>query len=217
MIDSYDKLTIRKYRELASIEKGDDEMEYGVDILSVLSGIEQGELMEMPLDKFTSLMAKTRFLNQPIERVDYKKLGKRITVNGKEYRLIRDAKELTAGQYIDYKAYISRDNFLEMLPYILTVFLVPEGKKYNNGYDIAELAKEFDDNMGLPMALGISDFFLHQSLLSTRTSILYLKWKMKRMLRREKNPQTREQLEAALEQVESLKSLLSHSDGYIAR
>ena len=215
MIDSYDKLTIKKYRELVSIEKGEDEMEYGVDILSVLSDMEQGELMEMPLDKFTNLMAKTKFLSQPIERVDYKKLGKRITVNGNEYRLIKNAKDLTAGQYIDYKAYVSRENFLEMLPYILTIFLIPEGKKYNDGYDITELAKEFDENMGLPIALGISDFFWHQSLLSTKSSILYLKWKMKRMMKKEKNPEMREQLTMALEQVESLQSLLNHSDGFI--
>ena len=189
MITSYNDLTIKKYRELMSIERGDDDMEYGVDILSVLSDIDQGELMELPLDEFTKLMSETRFLSQPIERVDYKKLGKKITVNGNEYRLIKDAKELTAGQYIDYKAYVSRDNFLEMLPYIMTIFLIPIGKKYNNGYDIAELAKEFDEHMGLPTALGISDFFLHQSLLSTKSSILYLKWKMKRMLKKEKNPE----------------------------
>ena len=215
MITSYNDLTIKKYRELMSIERGDDDMEYGVDILSVLSDIDQGELMELPLDEFTKLMSETRFLSQPIERVDYKKLGKKITVNGNEYRLIKDAKELTAGQYIDYKAYVSRDNFLEMLPYIMTIFLIPIGKKYNNGYDIAELAKEFDEHMGLPTALGISDFFLHQSLLSTKSSILYLKWKMKRMLKKEKNPEIREQLTMGLEQVESLQSLLNHSDGFI--
>lgn len=215
MIDNYNDLTIRKYRELMAIEKGDNDMEYGIDILSVLSDMEQGELMEMPLDKFTSLMEKTRFLNQPIERVDYKKLGKRITVNDKDYRLIRDARELTAAQYIDYKSYISRDNFLEMLPYILTVFLVPDGNKYNNGYDITELAKEFDENMGLPTALGISDFFLHQSLLSTKTSITYLKWKMKRMMKKEKNPEILEKITMAVEQLDSLNGLLNNSDGFI--
>lgn len=215
MITNYNDLTIKKYRELMSIERGDDDMEYGVDILSVLSDIDQDELMEMPLDDFTKLMSKTSFLSQPIERTEYKKLGKKITINGNEYKLIKDAKELTAGQYIDYKAYVSRDNFLDMLPYIMTIFLIPIGKKYNNGYDIAELAKEFDEHMGLPMALSISDFFLHQSLLSTKSSILYLKWKMKRMLKKEKNTEMREQLTMGLEQVESLQNLLNNSVGFI--
>ena len=134
MIDNYNDLTIKKYRELASIEKGDDDMEYGIEILSVLSDISEDDLMQMPITEFTDLMSKTKFLNTQIERTEYKKLGKRITVNGKNYRLIKDAKELTTAQYIDFKSYISRENFIDMLPYILTVFLVPEEKKYNDGY-----------------------------------------------------------------------------------
>lgn len=215
MIDSYDKLTINKYRELVQLERGDDDVEYGVEILSILSDISVDDLMDLPLDEFTNLMSKTKFLNQPIERTEYKKLGKKLEINGKEYKLISSAKDLTAGQYIDYKSYISRDNFLEMLPYILTVFLIPEKCKYNNGYDVAELAKEFDESVSLPIALGISDFFLSQSLLWTKSSLVYLKWRMKRMVKKEQNPEMKEKLTMGLEQVESLQSLLNHSDGFI--
>lgn len=214
MIDSYDKLTIKKYRELVSLENTDD-MEYSVDILSILCDIAPEELMEMPLDEFTKLMGKAKFLNKPIDRKDYKDIGKKLTVNGKEYTVVRNARDLTAGQYIDYKAYTSRDNFLEMLPYILTVFLIPSGKKYNNGYDVAELAEEFDNHMGLQTALAISDFFLHQSEVLIQSSLLCLKWKMKRMMRKEKNKETKDKIQECMEQMESLRSLLKTSAGSI--
>lgn len=216
MIENYKELTISKYRELVGIEKdGDNDMEYGILILSVLSGLDPDELMDMPLDKFSTLMAKTKFLYTKVDKLDFNKIGKKITINGKDYKLMRSAKDLTAGQYIDYTSYISKENFLEMLPYILTVFLVPDGKKYANGYDIGELAKEFDENVDIPTALGISDFFLHQSKVSIMSSIAYLKWKMKRMAKKEMRTEVKEQINNCLEQLESLKSLLNVSVGFI--
>ena len=214
MIKSFDELTIKKYRDLINLEKIDD-TEYGIEILSILSDMEPDELLDMPLEKFASLMAQTKFIYGNVEKADYKKLGKVITVNGKDYRLMKSARDLTAGQYIDYKAYIQRDDFIGMLPYILTVFLIPEGHKYNNGYDVSELAKEFDENMSLPIALSVSDFFLHQSMMSIRSSVTYLKWKMKRMMKKEKNQEMKEQIKNCLAQLESLQGLLSHSDGFI--
>lgn len=214
MIKSFDELSIKKYRELIELEKNDD-TEYALMILSILSDISIDELLDMPLDDFTKLMGQTKFIYGDVEKTDYKKIGKKITVNGKEYTLVKNAKDLTAGQYIDYKAYIQRENFFQMLPYILTIFLIPEGHKYNNGYDIVELAKEFDEHLSLPIALSISDFFLHQSTMSIKTSVTYLKWKMKRMMKKETNQEMKEKIKNCLVQLESLQSLLKVGDGFI--
>jgi hypothetical protein len=216
MIKSFDELSIKKYRELIELEKIDD-TEYGLQILSILSDIEIDELLDMPLDDFTKLMGQTKFIYGNVERMDYKKLGKKITINGKEYRLVKNARDLSAGQYIDYKAYIQRENFWKMLPYILTIFLIPEGHKYNNGYDVVELANEFDEHLNLPTALTISDFFLHQSTLSIKSSVTSLKWMMKRMAKREKNQEMKEKIQSCLEQLESLQNLLRVGDGFIAQ
>jgi hypothetical protein len=216
MIKSFDELSIKKYRELIELEKIDD-TEYGLQILSILSDIEIDELLDMPLDDFTKLMGQTKFIYGNVERMDYKKLGKKITINGKEYRLVKNARDLSAGQYIDYKAYIQRENFWKMLPYILTIFLIPEGHKYNNGYDVVELANEFDEHLNLPTALTISDFFLHQSTLSIKSSVTSLKWMMKRMMKKEKNQEMKEKIQSCLEQLESLQNLLRVGDGFIAQ
>lgn len=216
MIKSYEELSISKYRELIGIEKVDGEdTEYGIQILSVLSDMEPDELLEMPLEDFSKLMANTKFLYKEIERKGYKELKNKIEIGGETYQVVKNARDLCAGQYIDYKAYVSRENFLEMLPYILTVFLIPEGHKYNNGYDIVELANKFDKEVDILTALSISDFFLHQSKMSMMSSITYLKWKMKKMMKKEQKTEIKEQIAACLEQLESLRSLLKISDGFI--
>lgn len=215
MIDSYDKLTLGIYRELLAIEKTEDDVSYGIKILSVLSDYSEDELMDMPMDEFQSLMAKTRFLNEPMQKLDWKHLGKTITINGKKYNIIKDAKKMTAGQYIDYKSYMKdTDKFIEMLPYILTVFIIPEGCKYSDGYDIDDLAKELNDNLDLKTALSITDFFQHQSKLSMLTSLRYLKWMTKRMMKKEKNMEVRTEMENAMNQMALLENLIKNGDGY---
>ena len=214
MIDSYDKLTIGKYRELLKIEK-EDEMTYGIQILSILSDIDEDELMNMPLDDFTVMMGKTKFLYKQIEKLDWNHLGKTLTINGNKYDIIKNAKKMTAGQYIDYCTYIKKDNFIEMLPYILTTFIIPNGHKYCDDYDAEELAKELDEYMDIKTALCISDFFLHQSQFSIKSSLLYLRWTMKRAMRKETNKEMIQKITEGLEQIDYLESLLNHSDGFI--
>lgn len=216
MIKSIDELSIKKYRQLIELNRDDyNEMEYGLEILSILSDIPVDELLDLPIDDFTSMMAQTIFLKQTFEKVDYESLGKTLKINGKEYTLIRKAKDLTAGQYIDYKSYCARDKFMEMLPYIMTVFIIPKGCKYNQGYDIVELANEFDEHMNIPLALGISDFFLHQSRKQMMASVLCSKLKIQRMMKKEKNKEMKMKLQDCLEQMDSLWSLLKLSDGFI--
>lgn len=215
MIDSYDKLTLGIYRELLAIEKTEDDVSYGIKILSALSDYSEDELMDMPMDEFQSLMAKTSFLNKPMQKLDWKHLGKTITINGKKYNIIKDARKMTAGQYIDYKSYMKdADKFIEMLPYILTVFIIPEGCKYNDGYDVEDLAKELNDNLDLKTALSITDFFQHQSKLSMLTSLRYLKWMMKRMMKTEKSLEVRAEMENAMNQMALLENLIKNGDGY---
>lgn len=215
MIDSYDKLTIGKYRELMALDNDVDDVTKGINILSVLSDYTEEELYDMPLDDFSKLMAKTSFLQRNVEKTDWKKLGKQLVINGKKYDVIKEARKMTAGQYIDYREYTKdSEKFMDMLPFILTVFLIPSGMKYGNGYDTAELAQEFNDHLDIKTALSISDFFLHQSKVSMMTSILSLKWMMKRMMKKEKNQEIKEKIQIAVERMDYLESLLKSGDGF---
>lgn len=215
MIDSYNKLTIGKYRDLMKLVKEDD-IQYGIEILSILSDYTEDDLMQMPLDEFEGLMAKTNFLYKQVEKMDWNHLGKTITINGNKYNIIKDAKKMTAGQYIDYKTYVKDpEKFLDMLPYILTIFIIPAGHKYGDDYDLADMAEELNNNLDIRTALCISDFFYHQSKLSIMASLRYLRWMMKMTLKKEKNETVRTQIQTAMEQIALLEDSVRNGDGFI--
>ena len=215
MIDSYEKLTIGKYRELLALDSNVEQIDYGVSILSILTDYTEDELYDMPLDEFSSLMSKANFIQQQIDRTNWKKIGKEIVINGKKYEIIKDAKKMTAGQYIDYRNYTKdSDKFLDLLPFILTIFIIPSGCKYGKDYDVNELAQELNDHLDIKTALSISDFFLHQSKVSTMTSLVSLRWMMKRMMKKEKNQEAKEKIQNALVQMDYLYILLKNGDGF---
>ena len=184
--------------------------------MAILSSNIRYELYDMPLEDFTKLMQKTHFLYQTIDKLDWNHLGKTLTINGKKYEIIKDARKMSAGQYIDYKTYIKEpEKFMDMLPYILTCFIIPKGCKYGDGYDTAELAQELNDYLDIRTAVCISDFFHHQSKVSIKISLRSLRWMMKRMSKKEKNQEMKDKILEAVAQMESLESLLNNSDGYI--
>ena len=44
-------------------------------------------------------------------------------------------------EYIDFQRTIIKKNYLENLPALLSIFIIPKGHKYNDDYDILELRK----------------------------------------------------------------------------
>lgn len=188
MIKTYNDLTVGKYQELRKLElDGLDALEQQVAILAVLNDMDEDEVFNMPLTEYQELAKDMHFLDtQPV--INTKHNPKTITINGEEFDVVQDARDLTAGQYIDYQHYLGVDDFDGQLPNILTVFVIPKGKKYGEGYNMAELAKLFKDKMPIITALEISSFFLRQSLTSIKASLtsLRLKMRMTKMTTRDK-------------------------------
>lgn len=211
MIDSYERLTIAKYKELAKVEVSEDSTETTVDILSVLTDKTPEELYALPINEFKSLVSKMQFLREkPKTR---KRIPSNISINGKKYNIDADAKKLSVGQYIDYRNYTKEeDSLTENLNYILTVFLIPEGKKYGIGYDIDELANEFESEIDIVTALSISGFFFRKSARYIRGFLTYLIWKMRMEMVREKDKTIRKEMKKAIREMSEY--MASLRDGY---
>ena len=82
----------------------------------------------------------------------------------------------------------------------LSVLLVPEGKAYNDGYDVADVQRRVAD-LPIADALGLSAFFFGRFLELTQASLGYLEDAMKRAKGKE-----RKKMEAALAVARSLTS-----------
>lgn len=89
------------------------------------------------------------------------------------------------------------------------MFLVPEGKAYNDGYDVLEVQDAIRADLTVLDALALSAFFLTRfaaSIRATETSLY-------RLVRKERNPQKRARMEAQLERLQAAKASLTAGAG----
>lgn len=213
MIKSYNDLTVGKYQELRKLElEGLDALEQQVAILAVLNDMDEDEVFNMPLAEYQKLASDMHFLDkQPV--INTKHNPKTIKINGDEYDVVQDARDLTAGQYIDYQHYLGVDDFDGQLPNILTVFVIPKGKKYGEGYEISKLADTFKEYMPIITAMEISSFFLRQSLTSIKASLTSLRIKMRMMKMTTRKKEVREMIQEGIDRLGLLRDSISSLDG----
>ena len=81
-------------------------------------------------------------------------------INDTEYVLTKDLSKITTAQFMDYMNYMNGDmKNVNTYHDFLSIFLIPKGKTYNNGYDIVKLKKDIL-SLSIVDVLGIADFFL---------------------------------------------------------
>lgn len=211
MIDSYDNLTIEKYKEIMDIDKTMSDIDIMTELLSILSDKTIDEIEALPLSEFNDMVRKTTFLKDKPK--PYKIMPRKVTVNGKRYDVEKDAFSITAGQYIDYRSYVKTlDDIEDNLPKIMTVFLIPEGHKYGEGYDLMELADEFLKTVSISLATSVSAFFLALSRNSIKASLRSLASTIRKSKKGMKGKE-REMMEETLKMTKALQDSLSNGFG----
>ena len=214
MIDNYNDMSISLWREIRETleymgEAG--ELEVQVALISLLSGMEEDEIRNLPLKEYSDMAAKTRFLMQ---QPNVKAVRPRnLTINGKKYDLVDDVKDLTTGQYIDYQTYMQDNEDFRNLAKVLSVFIVPKGKTYNEGYDVEDVIRELDERLSIQTALGVCFFFREKYRSWLNLMQASFKWKMMRMRRKERNPEAVEKMEEIIRMMDSLRDIGVLGDG----
>lgn len=211
MIDSYEKLTIGKYKELMEIESNGDAMEFLLDELAILTDYTVEELLVLPINEFKELSNKAMFLKTKPKVSN--RCPNSIKINGEKYNIDTNVKNMSVGQYIDYKQYYKEpEDLMKNLDYIMTIFIIPSGHKYGDGYDIEALAKLINENVSVITAIQISNFFFRKSEKYTECFLTYLQLKLRKAMRQTKNQETRTEIKKALREIQELKGL--QKDGY---
>lgn len=214
MINNYKDLTIAKFQELHSVEwEGMEEIDMQVSMIAILNDMTEDEVLMLPLTEYSKLAAQTAFLQKP--PMPSRRTPNKIKINGREYVLVKDISEMSTGQYIDYNQYLTSGDIDKFLPYILSCFLIPKGKKYGD-YNIDDIVNEIKDNLSVEEALGISNFFMRRFRNSTKAMVLYLDWKMKRMQKKTKDETVRTKMKEARKALHSLQNLIKNGDGFLA-
>lgn len=212
MIDNYNDLTLEKFYELKDVDTSEGEVSTIVQAISVLSDMDENEILKLPLAKFNEMSKKLEFLHTTPTLL--KKMPDKVVINNKKYTVLKDATKMTAGQYIDYKSYAKDfDSLYKNLPLILTTVIIPEGKTYGDGYDTVELAEELKKHISITLAMSISNFFFTQSQTYSKNILIYLEMKMRKMMRKEKDKEVKTKMMEAIKEIHYLKTFLKNGYG----
>lgn len=139
--NSWEELTWGEYEQIEQILNTDIPSDYKtVHLVSILTGLDVSVIENLPISHFNKLIPHLSFLDtEPgthYHRFEY-------TINGREYRFAGKLEEITTAQYIDYRAYIQEEN--KDVVKLMSVFMIPKGHDYNDGYDMELVRKDISD------------------------------------------------------------------------
>lgn len=139
--NSWEDITWKEYEQIEQILTTDIPSDYkAVHLISVLSGMDVSTIETLPIAQFQRLLPALEFLQtEPethVHQFNY-------TVNGREYKFTGKIDEITTAQYIDYRAYMSKDE--KDVSELMSVFMIPIGHEYNDGYDMGQVQSDIGD------------------------------------------------------------------------
>lgn len=209
MINNYKDLTVEKYLQLQEVDwTSMEEIDIQSTMISILADMDVDDVLDLPIGEYRKMAAQLQFMTvEP--KVKPRKIDK-VKINGKEFYVLKDVKDMTAGQYIDYQSYIQQ-NDIKMLPYTLSCVIIPKGKKYGEVDAIEDIMQ-----LSVEEALTIANFFMNKSRSLTRGTLLYLEWMMKKKARKMKDETMKQKMEEAVKSIHSLRSLTKDGDGFLA-
>lgn len=171
IIDNYRDLPIGLYLEICDIDRREDleDINKQVSIISVLTGMAEEDIYNLPLEEYRQLAAKSQYLRHPYEGEIL--TAKNYIVGKFSLVPVEDYRKITTAQYIDFQTFAKdvERNIVE----ILSCMLIPKGKKYNQDYDVLEVQKALREHLCVADALSLLAFFFVQYRQSIKDSLTY--------------------------------------------
>lgn len=173
IIDSYNKLTLGKYMEIQEVSRNEslEDIDKQVQILSILTGVAEEEILHLPIQDYKELVVKSGFLDP--ENINYHPVAKKYILGKFELIPCRDFRKIETCQYIDFQTYAP--DLDKYLVEFLSVILVPKGHRYNEGYDILEVQQAIREEMSVSDGVSLAGFFLTWCRKSIKDSLNYSK------------------------------------------
>lgn len=186
-------ITIAKHKAInevyARYADAEDDIMFIYDLTAAAYGKDEDWLNGLKVSEANDYANSLAFVN---ERPKPRMVKSEYLLNGHKYRLTMNMQEISTAQYIDFQQMWDKAD--EMPAEFLSIILIPDGHKYNEGYDISDVVKDIENHMSVEDAMGMSAFFLRLLEISMRRSVRQLK-RMESKARKE-GLMTEEQLEA---------------------
>ncbi len=203
IINNYADLPVGLYMDIIAVDRSPlGEFDKQVRIISILSGMAEADILALPIPEYKRIAAETEFLIHPCQE------GRM----AKSYRLgdlvlvpTQDLTKITAAQYIDFQT-LSQEGE-EKTVELCSVFLIPKGHKYADGYDIADVQDAIRRHLSVQDVVTLAAFFLRKYAESIVSSLTFCK----REIRRTKDPKAKAEMEAKLTEAETMLRRLAAS------
>lgn len=192
---SWNDITISDYKKIKEITERefDSELEQGIAVLSVLCCVDEDEVYSLPISQLKGLLDGIAWMNEPYT-FDKNWKADTIIINGEKYDIVADINKFTVAQYADFQIYWDKRYDVDYMAKLLSVFIIPKGKTYNDGYDIVELIDILENNISINIWNSINFFFLKDLMRSIEASLYYSLWVTMKMIWKEKNKEKKKEL-----------------------
>lgn len=161
MIESWKDLPLGVYKKITALDPEDSEG--NLKVVALLEGVDYNEILNAPLAEVKEKVQKLDFLTKKpkkhLVKLKYK-LGNKV------YKFDCSAKSITTAQFIDFSNTKKED-----MTGALAIFLIPEGHRYNEDYDLEDAMLDIDKYLSVEEALSICDFFTTLSELYVRRTL----------------------------------------------
>ena len=157
---NWDSITIEKYYDLQDIlnDEVDDDITKNVKMVALITDKDESEIWNMDLTEAGEYISKLIFLNK-FDIPDHPNM--KFNLPGYQLKVMKDVTKINVAQYVDFQNFVKMP-MKEGMEKILSIFLIPEGCKYNDGYDIIDLQKEIRENLSFRVAEGLLSFFIEK-------------------------------------------------------
>lgn len=201
---SWNDITVGDFQYIYNLEKEDPEDKL-LKLIALVNGVDYEDILDMPISKLEEHFEDIDFLS----REPQSKLVKgTYELNGRVYKVYM--KELTTAQYIDFKQLA--DKYYEHRAQFLTVFIIPARHRYGDGYDL-DIARQDIETMSITDARAVASFFLTRYAISTRIFLRFSIAKLRKEMRRTKDPKEKRILKEGIEEAKKTIKALRHTTG----
>lgn len=162
-----------KYRTLLDIREAANIEDENERVFAIMEAVFGEDVLDLPLKDFNEKCKELQFLQKEIPNDLH---VKDIKVNGREYYFDGLLGKITTAQYIDFQNYQKNNDEQKSF----SVFIIPKGHKYNDGYDMDQVFKDILD-IPVPILFSASFFFSRQFELFIRIFRRYSIKQMKKL------------------------------------
>mgnify|MGYP006055780065 FL=1 len=207
IIDNYRELPIGDYQDILALCKDEslEELDRQVKILSILTKVDEGTLLNLPIQDFKCLTNRMGFLEKELP-TKVSRLADSYRIGKFELIPVTDMRKVITAQYIDFQSFHQagfEDHFVE----ILSCLLVPKGKKYNQDYDIIEVQDAIRRNLNVHDAASLYAFFIFSCRESIKDMLTFSLQEAKKIKDKEKRTKMEKQI------MQQMMILQSNGDG----